>query len=261
MLLAPRWRKLAPALGPAEWRALFGLSLLGNAFYYVMLASAVQWGGIAMTSLVIGVLPVAVTIIGSRDTDATLLAKLWPSLALTAAGTGCTGWSTLAHGGTAGAGAPVAGFACAVGALISWMVYAVWNSRCLDRLPRISPSDWSLLTGVVTGAQALLLVPAALLIGAGHHDGTAWLTFAAVSSGIAILASIIGNALWNRMSRLLPLTLLGQMILFETLFALLYAFLWDQRLPTVAEGTAMILVVAGVLSCVAAHRTRAPQPA
>jgi drug/metabolite transporter (DMT)-like permease len=78
--------------------------------------------------------------------------------------------------------------------------------------------------------------------------------FALVSSGVAIFASIIGNALWNRMSRLLPLTLLGQMILFETLFALLYGFLWDERLPTIAEGVAILLVVASVLSCVTAHR-------
>jgi drug/metabolite transporter (DMT)-like permease len=60
--------------------------------------------------------------------------------------------------------------------------------------------------------------------------------------------------LWNRMSRLLPLTMVGQMILFETLFALLYGFLWERRLPTVLELAAFLLVVASVLSCLAAHR-------
>jgi drug/metabolite transporter (DMT)-like permease len=256
LLLAPRWRRLAAALGPREWRALMGLSLLGNPFYFVMLASAVQWGGIAMTSLVIGFLPVAVTIIGSRDHGAVPLARLWPSLVLSGAGIGCIGWNALAHGGNAAAPAPVAGFFCAICALVSWTAFAIWNSRCLERLHHITPSDWSLATGVVTGAQAVLLVPAALLIGASGHEAADWLTFALVSSGVAILASIVGNALWNRMSRMVPLTLLGQMILFETLFALLYAFLWDRRLPTGAEGIAILLVLASVLSCVAAHRAR-----
>jgi drug/metabolite transporter (DMT)-like permease len=73
---------------------------------------------------------------------------------------------------------------------------------------------------------------------------------------VALAASIAGNALWNRMSRMLPLTMVGQMILFETLFALLYGFLWEQRLPTAWEVAAMLLVVAGVLSCVRAHRPR-----
>ena len=82
-----------------------------------------------------------------------------------------------------------------------------------------------------------------------------------MSIGVAILASILGNALWNRMSRLLPLTLVGQMILFETLFALLYGFMWERRLPTMLEVAAFALVVASVLSCIAAHRRVAPPPA
>lgn len=41
----------------------------------MLLANAVQLGGIAMTSLVIGFLPVAVTIIGSRDPGAVPLRR------------------------------------------------------------------------------------------------------------------------------------------------------------------------------------------
>jgi hypothetical protein len=44
------------------------------------------------------------------------------------------------------------------------------------------------------------------------------------------------------------------MILFETLFALIYGFLWERRLPTLLEDTAFVLVVLSVTSCVAAHR-------
>jgi drug/metabolite transporter (DMT)-like permease len=51
------------------------------------------------------------------------------------------------------------------------------------------------------------------------------------------------------------------MILFETLFALLYAFIWEQRLPTGLEGAAIVLLVAGVLSCTAAHRSESTVPA
>ena len=56
------------------------------------------------------------------------------------------------------------------------------------------------------------------------------------------------------MSRLLPLTMVGQMILFETGFALIYGFLWEQRLPTLLESAAFALVVASVISCIAVHR-------
>ncbi len=50
------------------------------------------------------------------------------------------------------------------------------------------------------------------------------------------------------------LTLVGQMILFETLSALIYGFIWEQRLPTTLEATAFALVAASVISCALAHR-------
>lgn len=74
------------------------------------------------------------------------------------------------------------------------------------------------------------------------------------STGLAVLASIVGNALWNRMSRLLPLTLVGQIILFETLFALLYGWAWETRWPTEFEVVALCCVVLSVIDCLAAHR-------
>lgn len=255
-LLAPHWGRIAPALGRAEWIALAWLSLLGNILYYVLLASAVQLGGVAMTSLVIGFLPVTVTIIGSRSKGAVPLPKLLPSLALSMAGIACIAWQSLGQTGGVSFLTQVSGFACALGALVSWTGFAVGNSRWLARLDGFSGHDWSLLIGVMTGAQALLLIPPALLlegVSQGRHE---WLTFAGLCTGIALFSSIIGNGLWNRMSRLLPLTMVGQMILFETLFALLYGFLWEKRWPTMFEALAIILVAASVLSCLAAHRPR-----
>ena len=259
-LIAPRWRRIAGVIGAREWGALVWLSLLGNIVYYVLLASAVQLGGIAMTSLIIGFLPVAVTLVGSRDHGATSLWRLAPSLILGTAGILCIGWQALESPEAAGQAGGWLGLACAIGALASWSTYAVLNARWLVRMHTLSSHDWNLLTGVATGALSLLLLPPALLIGAHGHGAPEWLRFAAVSIGVAIFASIIGNACWNRMSRALPLTLVGQMILFETLFALLYGFLWESRLPTLLESAAIVLVVASVLACVSAHRSRSVAP-
>jgi drug/metabolite transporter (DMT)-like permease len=254
ILIGPRWRTLAAKLGRRDWQTLGWLALTGNTLYYILLASAVQIGGIAMTSLVIGFLPVAVTIIGSRDRDAVPLGRLAPSLLLSAAGAVCIGWQAVAAPAASAWTVQVAGLLCAVGALISWTIYAIVNSRCLMRLHAVKPHEWSLLTGIVTGAQNLVLLPFALLLNASDHSPLAWTRFAAVSLGAAMLASVAGNALWNRMTRLLPLTLVGQMILFETLFGLTYGFLWEQRLPTLLEIAAFALVVASVVSCLLVHR-------
>ncbi|ODP37958.1 DMT family transporter [Sphingomonas turrisvirgatae] len=256
MLIAPRWRALVGTLRRRDWLALVWLSLAGNTLYYILLSTAVQDVGIATTSLVIGFLPVAVTIIGARDRDAVPLARLAPSLLLCAAGAICIGWQALGRPASANSDRELVGFICAIGALVAWTAFAVGNARALKRLDRVSVHDWNLLTGVVTGAQAVALLPLSAAVDPIQHAVSAWVQFGAVSIAVAVAASILGNALWNRMSRLLPMTMVGQMILFETLFALLYAFMWERRLPSPLEVAAFALVVASVISCITAHRSR-----
>lgn len=253
-LAAPRWRSLTARVSRRQWLGLVWLAFAGNTLYYLLLSSAVQTGGIAMTSLVIGFLPVAVTIIGSRDQGAVPLGRLMPSLLLCAAGAVCIGWQALGEPTVGSPGDPVTGLLCAMGALVSWTAYAVGNARWLQQLEHVSANDWNLLTGIVTGVQSLALIPLALALESADHGIGEWARFGAVSVGLAVLASLAGNALWNRMSRLLPLTLVGQMILFETLSALIYGFLWERRLPMSLEMAALAFVVMSVFSCLAAHR-------
>jgi len=255
ILIAPRLPRLRAMLGRREWWALIRLNLLGNLLYYILLASAVQLGGVAMASLVIGFLPVAITLIGSRDHGAVPLQRLWPALMLATAGIACVGWQALMMEAGESGRQPLLGFACALGALVAWTAYAVINRRWLERLPTMSAHDWNLLSGLVTGALALLLAwPAFMSLGGTGPGADEWMWFIAVISALALVASIVGNAFWNQASRLLPLTLVGQMILFETLFALLYGFLWEWRWPGTLEWWAMALVGASVPLSLVAHR-------
>lgn len=186
-LIAPRWRALTARIERAQWRELMWLALAGNTLYYVLLSTAVQRGGIAMTSLVIGLLPVTVTIVGSRERGAVPLTRLWPSLLLSVAGTLCIGWQAL----TAPAAAPAAerlfGLLCALAALASWTVFAVRNACCLQRMTQVSAHDWSLLTGVATGAQALVLLPIAFAVEPTTQSAEAWLTRRAEPRDVASL--------------------------------------------------------------------------
>ncbi|KQO80978.1 DMT family transporter [Rhizobium sp. Leaf262] len=254
ILIGPKIRRVASRFGKAEWIALGWLSVIGNIVYYVLISTAVQLSGVAFTSIIIGFLPVAVTIIGSRDHGAVSLKRLWPSLLFGAIGIFGVSWQSLSQGQGGFDLTRIVGLACALGALASWTAFAVGNARWLTRLHDVSADEWNLMTGVVTGALALLLAIPAFGFNADVHSGSDWLQFTSVAIGLGISASILGNALWNRMSRLLPLTMVGQMILFETLFALLYGFIWEQRGPTLIESAAIVAVVVSVLLCMQAHR-------
>jgi len=246
ILIAPRWPRLKNRVTRADWIALLLLSMTGNIIYYVFVAAAVQLGGIQIASFVVGLLPIAVTLVGSREAGALSLRRLGPPLLLIGIGLVLINQDLFTHGAGAQDGLKtLAGIACAVVALASWTHYAVANARYLRRVPHLSNQDWSLLTGLATGAIALVLSPL-ILIGNLHHDLDAWLWFALVNAVLAIAASVVGNGLWNAASRFLPLTLSGQMIIFETLFALAYGFMLEQRLPRLLEVLAIVALVAGV---------------
>ncbi len=228
-------------------------SCSGNLVYYVLLAFGVQLAGVAPTSLIIGILPITVTVLGRRDHGAVPLSRLiWPLLVV-AAGIVCINVDLFGQAAMAANARPVwqriAGIVCAVGALCSWTWYAVDNARYLQRNPHFSSNEWSALYGISTGALSTVLTVIALLVaGTSWADGggRVWPTFWAVNAAVALGASLIGNNLWNIASRRLPLTLSGQMIVFETLFALAYGFVYDSRWPRPLEIAAIALLIVGV---------------
>ncbi|WP_233833227.1 DMT family transporter [Paraburkholderia sp. ZP32-5] len=255
----PIARSLLRRLTRDDLIALVKLALVGNIIYYLLLTAAVHLIGIAPASLIVGVLPVTVTLAGRRDHGAVPLARLaWP-LAVVMAGIVCINIDVFTVTGAT----PVSiatrliGLACALGALGCWTWFAVENARYLQRQTHFSGNEWSVLWGVVTGALGgvLWLVIAVLPAGGpqGELASARWHTFWMFNLLLAVGASWLGNGLWNAASKRLPLTLSGQMIVFETLFALLYGFIYDQRLPRPLEIAAILLLVAGVCWSVRQH--------
>ncbi|PLC40916.1 EamA family transporter [Ralstonia pickettii] len=247
--------RIARKITRADCLALVRQSCSGNLIYYVLLAFAVQLAGVAPTSLIIGILPITVTVLGRRDHGAVPLSRLiWPLLVV-AAGIVCINVDLFGHQATAAAAnvrpiwQRIAGIVCATGALCSWTWYAVDNARYLQRNPHFSSNEWSALYGISSGILSAALITVALLtagtawMGAG---GRMWGTFWSVNAAVALGASLIGNNLWNIASRRLPLTLSGQMIVFETLFALAYGFVYDGRWPRPLEIAAIALLILGV---------------
>jgi drug/metabolite transporter (DMT)-like permease len=84
-----------------------------------------------------------------------------------------------------------------------------------------------------------------------------WGFFVLMSCVVALGASVIGAALWNMASRRLPITLSGQLIVSETLFALLYGFLHAHRWPRPLEWAAVFLLIGGVCWAVKKHAANA----
>ncbi len=80
--------------------------------------------------------------------------------------------------------------------------------------------------------------------------------FVGLMFAIGLFASWLGTLCWNEASQRLPTTLAGQLIVFETLSALAYAFMLRGRWPPAVSLLGIALLIAGVAWALRAR----PQP-
>ena len=263
-------RKRLAALGRADWIEALKLAAVGNIVYYLFLASSIQRAGAPVPTMIIGTLPVVIAISSNlRDAqrDGRLRwARLLPSLLLIATGIALVNHVEIIHlrgDPSADLARYVFGALLAVGAVACWTWYPLRNADWLRAHPGRSALTWATAQGVATLPLALLGY--ALWWAWSAASGAAFAMpfgprpafFIGLMCAVGLLASWLGTLCWNAASQRLPTTLVGQLIVFETLSALLYAYVLRARLPAAATLAGIALLVAGV---VWALRVR-PEPA
>lgn len=241
-----RWPTAAQA-----WAAL-GLSLLGYTGYYLLLVLAIQAAGAALPVLIIGTIPLWVMLLGKPK--GLRWRALLPGLLLTAAGIVLM-MRVSAHGGAGGAGANLGlGLLLAALATASWTAFGLLNARWLARHPEVNSTLWANWLGLAAGLGAIAIgalagsSPAALV--AQPRFGLFVLVCVVTGIGAAWVAAV----LWNIASRRLSASLAGQLIVSETVFGLLYAFVWSGQWPLALQWAACALFVLGILASIRAHR-------
>jgi len=259
-----------------DWLEALKLSLVGNLCYFSSLAAAIQLAGAPVPTLMIGTLPVVIAISANLldRRNGTGGGVAWRRRL--AASPGGVAWRRLVlplllisaglfsvhHGAGAPTGdAALQGPRYAVGCLLAavalfcWTWYPIRNSRWMHAHPPGLSRAWAT-------AQGVTVLPLSLLAGLGvfvwqqispSAEAFAWpfgprpALFIGWMVAIGLCASWLGTLLWNKASQLLPAALVGQLIVFETLSALLYVFLWYRRWPTWPELLGIVLLIAGVL--------------
>lgn len=250
MLAGLRERRL-PTVAQA-WGAL-GMSVLGFSGYYLLLVLAIRDAGTEVPTLIIGTIPIWVMLLGK---PAGLQWKsLVPGLLLTGAGLALMmAWPHGGGGGDAAGPQYWRGVLLAVLAMACWTAFAILNSAWMRRHPDVNATDWANWLGVATGVGALALWLAAGSSPAEMAARPDQGLFVAVSLAAGVGSAWLATVLWNIASRHLSASLCGQLIVSETLFALLYSFVWDGRWPTLAQGAACVLFTLGILASIKAHR-------
>jgi len=246
-------------LSRADWIEALKLALVGNLLYYLFLAAAIQRAGGPLPTVVIGTLPVVIAITSNlRDVrrDGRLpWRRLAPSLLLIAVGILLVNHAELQHlraVQSVDLGRYAFGALLAVGAVLCWTWYPLRNADWLRAHPERSPRVWATAQGVATlplAAAGLALVWAWFELRGGQFDvplGPVPRQFIALMLALGLLASWLGGLCWNEASQRLPTALAGQLIVFETLAALAYAFALRGAAPPPTTVAGIVLLVAGV---------------
>jgi drug/metabolite transporter (DMT)-like permease len=254
----------------ADWIEALKLAAVGNIVYYLFLASSIQRAGGPLPTMIIGTLPVVIAISSNlrdhrRDGKLPWL-RLLPSLGLIGAGIALVNQVEIAHL-RADPEADLARYALgallAVGAVACWTWYPLRNADWLRAHADRPPGTWATAQGITTLPLALLGYAAWWVWSALGVEsfpmpfGPRPWDFVVLMFAVGLFASWLGTLCWNEASQRLPTTLVGQLIVFETLSALAYAFMLRGTLPEPATLAGIALLIAGVLW---ALRVR-PEPA
>lgn len=262
LLLAWPDRQRLAALRRADWLEAFKLALVGNIIYYLFLSAGIQAAGVPLASVLIGTLPVVIAVSANWHDRSLPWARLMPSLGLIALGIALVNQTEMARIEAGHGRAYAWGAALTLVAVAAWTWYPIRNARWLKAHPGLSATTWTTAQGLATLPLALL---GWLLWGLWQglsQPGQPWvmgwgprpLLYLGLMLAMGLFASWAGTLAWSRASKLLPTSLTGQLIVFETLSALAYGFWHRAEWPAPVTGAGIALLVAGVMMGVRAFQ-------
>jgi drug/metabolite transporter (DMT)-like permease len=238
-----------------HWMRAFAYAFIGHVGYYVILVWGIAKGGIMVVAPIMATLPVAVAVVGNALNRELRFRRLALPLLLILVGITSLRIYQNSHVIPQGLHATdmIQGALLALAALAMWTAYAVLNARYLKR-SQVS----SVLWGQVMGLCCLLQVGIALPLWLSFEEQPAgfflWTdsreAITRFLAGIIVLGVIVSwfaTQVWNRVSRKLPIAVAGQLLVVQSLAAIVYGSWLDWQVPQPFELVCVAIMVAGVI--------------
>lgn len=233
-------------LTPAILKKAFGFSFIANILHYTALVFGLHYGSETLIIVFLGINPLAIAWYGNYlNKEIPYRFLIVPSV-LAAVGL------LLLHSPLLrelSPKAPLFSIFCSVFALGTWCWFIVKNAEFLKSNPAIEAHQWVTVTGAATLIWALL--GSALFLPYDFFQNLVissdLYALLAGSMVLGIGSSWTAHYLWNRATDYLPMTLLGQLTLFETLFGLTYNYLLHVQLPSALEIVGIAIILASII--------------
>lgn len=240
------------------WEA-FKLPFFGNVVFYSLLTICIRLAGAPLAGMFMAVIPVLVAIVSNfrykKEGKAVSWSKILPPLAVIFFGLVMANWSEfklIQEESAKGGELFWVGVGFGIAAVAAWTWFSIYNADWLLAHPHHSTSAWTALQGVtvlpvVVIAFAVLAWPLEFMDTSTSLFGPEPATFLGVALMIGFLCSWVAMLAWNQMSQRLPAALGGQLIVFESVFAVVYSLIYRGELPTMSMVVGFAILLAGVL--------------
>ncbi|MCO7126460.1 DMT family transporter [Sporolactobacillus shoreicorticis] len=234
------------------WLRALQYALIGNLGYFFFLVLGIKLVGASVATLIIGILPITISFFGNlRNREFPFKILFFPSAFV------LVGMIILClNGGQNGPSidpsekAQLLGIFFCLTALALWTWYGVSNAHLLKDDCQISSDFFSTIIGIQTLVLVLVVSLVSILLKQPilhriliHRDLSKYVVGIIV---LGIFTSWIATWAWNNASIKLPVSIAGMMIVFETVFGLLYSYLYNKELPSLSEFFCIALVLFGV---------------
>lgn len=262
-LVPIQWGELK-TLKASDWFLALRLAFFGSLLYYCSLVLSVQWSGAPIAGMLMSWIPVLVAIVANHRSRKEGHGVAWKALilplTLIVVGMGVANYKEfdyiLSQGTSTGTHFWL-GVLCAVISLLLWTWFPIRNAEWLLKNKGKSAKAWAT-------AQGLSVLPVTLIgffaVASFTQPaqvgllGPEPIKFALSMVVAGVVCSWVGAALWNAMSQRLPPALGGQMIVFETIFSVVYALCWRSALPSLNMVIGMAMLLGGVLAALRVFR-------
>ena len=251
----------------------FRLPFFGNVIFYSCLTICIRMAGAPLAGMFMAIIPVLVAIACNFRYKKAGKALPWsvmlPPLVIIFGGLVVANWTEFLYMTQHLGDDPMnfwIGVVFGIIAVILWTWFSVENAEWLLAHRRHDTRVWTALQGV-TVLPAVLLAFAVLAWPLGFMDtteglmGPAPLAYCGVALMLGLVCSWIAMLCWNGMSKLLPSALGGQMIVFESIFAVIYAHIYRGEWPTLTLVIGYLILMVGVMGSLYIFRNYAAEPA
>lgn len=244
------------AIGKSDWIFAVKLTLIGNLIQCWFLMMSVQYAGVSVAGICFGAVPVLVALISNersrrKGRPFVRMKKLIMPLACIVVGFVMVNMTELQEFMANNGASSVQfffGLGCGIISTIMWTWYPIRNADWLLEHPQVSATVWTCVQCVILCPISAILywivfqfddsMPALL--------GPTPLKYIVVMFIAGAVCSWFAMSLWNKCSARLPTALVGQLLVFETIFSVTYGHIYKLQWPTLSLLVGFVLLLAGI---------------